>query len=121
MLLLSLTSPLMANFRVIIIGCGPSGLTAAHVLARAGIDFVILEQRDNIFQDTGASLVFNPQSLRVLAQLGLLDRLKSTGSEIQRVQNLTHSGHQFNTIDAAKWIRRKQVQRSLCFPSCSSS
>ncbi|CAJ0548453.1 Ff.00g020660.m01.CDS01 [Fusarium sp. VM40] len=48
-----LTSP----FTVIIVGGGPVGLLTAHALHQAGIDFVVLEQRSDIFEDAGASLI----------------------------------------------------------------
>lgn len=71
------TNRLMAAgiFKVIIVGGGPVGLTAAHALSLAGIDFLILERRDSIVLEEGASLVLGPNSLRVMHQFGLLDTL----------------------------------------------
>ncbi|KAI0841065.1 FAD/NAD(P)-binding domain-containing protein [Hypoxylon sp. FL0890] len=70
------------NFRVIVVGGGPVGLTMANALAKAGIDFVVLEGRPAVTEDQGASLVLGAQSMRVLAQIGILDRLKQIGAEI---------------------------------------
>ncbi|KAI1137911.1 FAD/NAD(P)-binding domain-containing protein [Hypoxylon sp. FL0543] len=70
------------NFRVIIVGGGPVGLTMANTLAKAGVDFVVLESRPAVAEDQGASLVLGPQSMRVLAQIGILDRLQRIGAEI---------------------------------------
>ena len=36
------------DFRVVIIGAGMSGLLAAHRLAQAGVDFVVLEKNDDV-------------------------------------------------------------------------
>ncbi|KAJ4256003.1 hypothetical protein NW762_009077 [Fusarium torreyae] len=58
-------------FRVVVIGGGPVGIVAAHALHKAGIDFIVLEQRTDIFEDAGASLIVSPHNLRVFHQLGL--------------------------------------------------
>lgn len=82
----------MSNFKVIIIGAGPTGLTAAHALSKAGIDFVVLERRTEIFEDVGASLVLFPHNLRVLAQFGLLEKLQKLGHEVLRWADYTELG-----------------------------
>lgn len=71
----------MSNFKVVVIGGGPTGLIAAHALSQAGIDFVVLEAQPVIAKDVGASLVMMTYSIRVLAQLGLLDALRTYGHE----------------------------------------
>lgn len=74
----------MSNLKVIIIGGGPTGLIAAHALSRAQIDFVVLEAQSIIAKDVGASLVMMSYSIRVLSQLGLLDKLREYGHEVMR-------------------------------------
>ncbi|ETS77258.1 hypothetical protein PFICI_11132 [Pestalotiopsis fici W106-1] len=87
----------MANtdFKVIIVGGGPVGLTAAHALSHAGIDFVVLEGREDMFLDSGASLVLNPASLRVMQQLGLLPSLKAIGAEMHHIKGYDLEGNTF--------------------------
>ncbi|KAI0142674.1 hypothetical protein GGR57DRAFT_495659 [Xylariaceae sp. FL1272] len=60
-------------FRAIVIGGGPVGLVAAHCFAKAGLDFIILERQPTIVADLGASIVIGPATMRVFAQLGILD------------------------------------------------
>lgn len=82
----------MSNFKVIVIGGGPVGLTAAHSLSKAGIDFVVLERRPEVFEDVGASLVLFPHSMRVMSQFGLLPKLRSIGHEVLRWADYTQHG-----------------------------
>ncbi|OHE97401.1 FAD binding domain-containing protein [Colletotrichum orchidophilum] len=82
-------------FTVIIVGGGPSGITAAHVLQRAGIDFVVLERRDSIVGDAGASLVLGPGSMRVFHQLGILEQLMEIGNMLSSGMGFTADGHIF--------------------------
>lgn len=80
------------NFKVIVVGGGPVGLMAAHALSSAGIDFVVLERRDNVVLEMGANLVLGPNSLRVMHQLGLLPRLQAIGSEFKHQKVFTMDG-----------------------------
>lgn len=82
----------MSDFKVIIIGGGPTGLTAAHALSKAGIDFVVLERRPKVAEDVGASLVLFPYSMRIMAQFGLLDKLQKLGHEVLRWADYTTLG-----------------------------
>src|SRR5690242_2486180 len=58
-------------FRVIVIGAGLVGLTAAHILHQAGIDFVVLEKHETIVPTVGSVITIWPQTSRVFKQLGL--------------------------------------------------
>lgn len=75
----------MAPLKVIIVGGGPNGITAAHALHHAGIDFVVLEKRQTVLEDTGASLVLSPHNQRVYHQLGLLDKILAIGEPLLHV------------------------------------
>ena len=55
-------------FRVIVVGGGPVGMTAAHALSRANLDFIVLERRAKMVEDAGSNLVLLPIGLRVLGQ-----------------------------------------------------
>ncbi|KAI2463400.1 FAD/NAD(P)-binding domain-containing protein [Annulohypoxylon bovei var. microspora] len=60
-------------FRVIIVGGGLVALTAAHIFSKANIEFVILEQHENLLPEIGSLLTLWPPTFRVFDQLGLLE------------------------------------------------
>jgi salicylate hydroxylase len=60
---------------IIIAGAGIGGLTAALTLTRAGYRAVVLEQAARL-EEAGAGIQLSPNATRVLAELGLADRLR---------------------------------------------
>lgn len=78
-------------FKAIIVGGGPVGLTAAHSLSRANLDFVVLEQRPKVVLDAGSNLVLLPIGLRVLSQLGLLSAIEAASSPMDRFRRIDHN------------------------------
>ena len=66
--------PLPFKFKVIIAGGGIAGLSLGVMLERAGIDFLILEAREDV-QPLGGVISVQPSVMKVMEQLGLLDDL----------------------------------------------
>ncbi|KAB2102287.1 FAD-dependent monooxygenase [Alternaria gaisen] len=92
-------------FKVIVVGGGPAGLTAAHALHLGNIDFVVLERNDDVAVDVGASLVLGPQSMRFMQQLGLLDKLLSIGQKLLNNKSFTREGTKFNDSTSIQLMR----------------
>ncbi|KAK4167953.1 hypothetical protein QBC43DRAFT_376186 [Cladorrhinum sp. PSN259] len=88
-----------ANFKVIVIGGGPVGLTAAQALTKAGIDFVLLERRDTCTPDEGSGIAIGPTTFRLLDQLDLLDVFDKVGTPINTKKVLSKEGLVYNSYE----------------------
>jgi len=94
-------------FKVIVIGGGPTGLTAAHALHLANIDFVVLERRDDVIVDVGASLILGAHAMRIMQQLGLLDKLLSIGQRVLNNKSFTKDGKKFADGTSVQIVKEK--------------
>ncbi|KAI0132728.1 hypothetical protein BJ170DRAFT_666126 [Xylariales sp. AK1849] len=63
-------------FRVIVIGGGIAGLSASHMLHKAGIDHIVLERQSEIARLEGGSMFIYPHGSRILDQLGCLETVQ---------------------------------------------
>lgn len=59
------------SFKVVIVGGSVTGLTLAHSLDKIGVEYIILEKRDEVAPQEGASIGILPNGARILDQLGL--------------------------------------------------
>lgn len=87
------------GFRVVIVGGSIAGLTLAHCLMRYGIDFVILEARDKIAPQEGASISFWPSSVLALDQLGLFEDIEKEVIPLRTVYNWESKGKPICALD----------------------
>jgi 2-polyprenyl-6-methoxyphenol hydroxylase-like FAD-dependent oxidoreductase len=69
---------------VVIVGAGPTGLTAAVRLAQLGTPYVLLDARAAPTATSNAALV-HASSLELLAELGVGDALVAAGRRIHRI------------------------------------
>ncbi|RVT90988.1 FAD-dependent oxidoreductase [Sphingomonas crocodyli] len=68
----------MAAAPVIIVGAGPSGLTAAFFLVRAGVPVLMLERGDRIYDDPRAATI-HPPTLEMFADSGITAKILEKG------------------------------------------
>lgn len=66
------------NDRIIIVGAGPAGLTAALALAAAGVKVVVFEAEARLTRDLRAGS-YHPPTLEMLAPYGITDRMHERG------------------------------------------
>src|ERR1700741_4862136 len=70
---------------VCIAGGGPAGMMLGYLLARAGIDVVVLEKHADFLRDFRGDTV-HPSTLQVMHELGLLDAfLKLLHRRVERI------------------------------------
>src|SRR4029453_4676810 len=53
-------------------GCGPAGMRAGYLLARAGVKVLVLEKHGDFLRDFRGDTI-HPSTLEVMHELGLLD------------------------------------------------
>lgn len=96
------------GFRVIIAGGGPTGLLTAHMLSKAGIDFVLLEKRPTCKAEAGSSVFISPSNVRIFDQLGLLPELQRLYHPVSIKQTiLSHDGTSYHAAYLLDWFREK--------------
>ncbi len=76
------------DFRVLIVGGGIGGLTLAKCLELAGVSYTLLEGRDQIAPQVGASIGICPNGARILDQLGCLDEYLAAVEPLSAMTNI---------------------------------
>src|SRR6476469_680080 len=75
----------LINTRCCIVGGGPAGMMLGFLLARAGVDIVVLEKHKDFLRDFRGDTV-HPSTLELMYELGLLDEfLKLPHYKVQRL------------------------------------
>jgi 2-polyprenyl-6-methoxyphenol hydroxylase-like FAD-dependent oxidoreductase len=84
--------------RVLIIGAGPGGLSAAIALARVGIESTVFE-RNSKLGTLGGGLGVQSNALRALMRIGIGERLLRAGSEIRTNEMCNGEGKLLFTLE----------------------
>ena len=74
---------------MLISGAGPTGLTAAAVLAEAGVKSIILEAERTLLEELRAS-TFHPPTLDMLSRFGISAGLIERGLKAEKFQYRSH-------------------------------
>lgn len=96
-------------FRVIIGGGGISGLTLANALEKANVDYVLLEGRDTISPQVGASIGLFPNGGRILDQLGCFGKLEQETIPLDKMHNRYENGQLIYTSDSVPLMQKRYV------------
>lgn len=100
--------PEKASFKVVIAGGGIAGLTLANSLSQANIDYVLLEARDEIAPQVGASIGIFAQGGRILDQMGMYDDISKLIEPIEYI-NQWYGGKTVDKIDAPQLFTARYV------------
>ncbi|MFE5213450.1 MULTISPECIES: FAD-dependent monooxygenase [unclassified Streptomyces] len=71
--------------RVVIVGCGPTGLLLAGDLAAAGVPVTVLEKRPHRISNLSRAFVLHARTLEQLDARGLADDLEALGQPLDRL------------------------------------
>jgi len=84
--------------RCCIAGGGPAGMMLGFLLARAGVDVVVLEKHKDFLRDFRGDTI-HPSTLEIMAELGLLDEFLKLPHQEARTLGGAFGGLQFNFVD----------------------
>lgn len=88
----------MQDLKVIVIGAGIGGLTAATALKQAGYEVEIYD-RVRELRPVGAGISLWSNGVKVLNRLGLGKQMAAIGGQMDRMQYRTQAGELLNDID----------------------
>jgi 2-polyprenyl-6-methoxyphenol hydroxylase-like FAD-dependent oxidoreductase len=95
------SSPEVVNTRCCVVGGGPAGMVAGSLLARAGVDVLVLEKHADFLRDSRGDTI-HPSTLELIYELGVLEEfllrphqeLPAIGAQIEEftvtVADLSH-------------------------------
>lgn len=98
-----------SNFRVIIVGAGPTGLYMAKALQLANIDFVVLERGPPTFLERGNHVLLWPHSMRLLHQIGLCEKIKRRSYKLSSKVDLLGNGRVIDQYSIWDMLEAKLV------------
>lgn len=83
-------------YDTVVVGAGPSGSTAAHYLAKAGLDILLLD-KFNFPRDKTCGDGLTPLALEVLDNMGILKDILLVGCQIRELEIIAPGGHSAST------------------------
>jgi len=87
--------------RCVIVGGGPAGMAAGYLLARAGVEVLVLEKHADFFRDFRGDTI-HPSTLELMHELGLLDEfLKLPHQELREIRGI-FNGHPVPMADFSR-------------------
>ncbi|MFN2542672.1 MAG: FAD-dependent oxidoreductase [Chthoniobacterales bacterium] len=88
--------------RCVIVGGGPAGMMSGYLLARAGVEVVVLEKHGDFNRDFRGDTI-HPSTLELMHELGLLEEfLKLPHQELRQIRGI-FNGHAVTMADFS-WL-----------------
>jgi 2-polyprenyl-6-methoxyphenol hydroxylase-like FAD-dependent oxidoreductase len=88
--------------RIIVVGGGIAGLSAAIALRRAGNEVVVLERAPRI-DPVGAGITLFANAMRALDRLGVREAVAAQGAAATRSAILTWDGRELPVLGPSTW------------------
>src|SRR3954470_13759938 len=82
----------------VIVGGGPAGMMLGLILARAGVDVVVLEKHEDFFRDFRGDTI-HPSTIGVLGELGLRERFLALPHNSIRTLDAVINGTRLHPVD----------------------
>jgi 2-polyprenyl-6-methoxyphenol hydroxylase-like FAD-dependent oxidoreductase len=96
-----MSTPADIRTRCVIAGGGPAGMMAGYLLARAGVDVIVLEKHGDFFRDFRGDTI-HPSTLELMHELGLLEEfLKLPHQELREIRGI-FNGHPVPMADFSR-------------------
>jgi len=97
------------GMKVIIVGGSIAGLVLAHSLHHAGIDFVVLERRERVDPQVGASIGLFANGARILDQLGVYEDIQELIEPPSWLEVVTGEGQLVQKVDSPQLMHARYV------------
>ncbi|HWU46110.1 MAG TPA: FAD-dependent monooxygenase, partial [Humibacter sp.] len=89
------------NTTCVIVGGGPAGMMLGLILARNGVDVVVLEKHADFFRDFRGDTI-HPSTISVLGQLGLRERFLGLPHTSVTSLDVVVNGNRLHPIDFSR-------------------
>ncbi|PQE28748.1 bikaverin cluster-monooxygenase protein [Rutstroemia sp. NJR-2017a WRK4] len=99
------------HYEVIIAGGGIAGVTLVLMFEKLGISYFLLEGRDTLESDRSAGIGLQPNGLRILDQLGLVEDIEEATILLEKWFSYDSEGNLMNDFDAMGQYREKVYVR----------
>lgn len=88
---------------VLIVGAGPTGITLGLLLARAGVDALVIDKETNIYPAPRAAHI-DHEIVRIFQELGVADEIMATTRSTSRYDFLTAAGETLLSFEGSDRI-----------------
>lgn len=88
------------HYQIAIVGGGIGGITLAIACERLGIGYALFETCENLAPTLGAGIGLQPNGLRILEQLGLLEEIEENTIPLTTWRHFDGKGDLLSTVNA---------------------